>query len=482
MQRFARWKSLGMLCSIGLVVLWVATWVKHRLEVDTASDEQKIARSLEIIRTSTPENRKVLKVLFYGQSITASGWHKAVVEHWHEKYPNTIFVVQNRALGGFSSQLLVRTTEQDIAAFYPDLIIFHVYGNHRAYEQIIRLFRSRTAADIIVQTDHAEILPDLPCPEGLQLTLHRQPGCSGFGWLHQRLWGDEMSYHIIPYYAKKYALALEPQRTWWRDYLLRTHVGPQLLLVDNVHPNARGKDLLATFFNQYFDNLVEHWNGEKENNIISLPPSAPHSIDGQETIDFDGSRLELFSRKALASWPTVTIDKSLPKEIDGCYQVSRATPIETAPDWPTIRRITLLHDHTPEVWTATLTKISSDQKTFEFNISGSVSGDEGTGNSTMDFVSKSGKFSIQAKDWMVEPAFVASHVPLRVPYKVQWSVNYICGDDPEVIDRGDGVKEYRYILGTGLYNRNHTVKLSFPANDLADATEFREYRPPLREN
>ena len=100
----------------------------------------------------------------------------------------------------------------------------------------------------------------------------------------------------------------------------------------------------------------------------------------------------------------------------------------------------------------------------------------------MDFVSKSGKLSIQAKDWMVETAFVASHVPLRVPYKVQWSVNYICGDDPEVIDRGDGMKEYRYILGTGLSNRNHTVKLSFSANDLADATEFREYRPPLREN
>src|SRR5579859_3302007 len=72
-----------------------ATQVLHQREVDTVPDEQKIARSLEIIRTSTPADHKVLKVLFYGQSITRSGWDKAVIEHWQQKYPNTVFVVQN---------------------------------------------------------------------------------------------------------------------------------------------------------------------------------------------------------------------------------------------------------------------------------------------------------------------------------------------------------------------------------------------------
>jgi hypothetical protein len=140
----------------------MVTQAKRREEIQTVSDEQKIARSLEIIRTSTPTDRKVLKVLFYGQSITRSGWHKSVVEHWRQKYPYTDFEVQNRALGGFASQALVRATEQDIQAFYPDLIIFHVYGDHRAYERIIRLIRSLTAADVIVQTDHGEALPDPP--------------------------------------------------------------------------------------------------------------------------------------------------------------------------------------------------------------------------------------------------------------------------------------------------------------------------------
>ena len=149
--------AVGLLAG-GIAVL--GTWYKHARETDQVPDEQKIARTLEIIRTSTPTDHKALKVLFYGQSITASGWESGVLDNWHQKYPNTVFVVQNRALGGFSSDALIRTTEQDIAAFYPDLIVFHVYGDDTDYEKILRLFRSRTAADIIVQTDHGNVLPD----------------------------------------------------------------------------------------------------------------------------------------------------------------------------------------------------------------------------------------------------------------------------------------------------------------------------------
>ena len=452
----------------------IATWIKHREEVDAVSDQQKIARSLEIIRTSTPTHRNVLKVLFYGQSITRSGWHTAVVDHWREKYPNTVFDVQNRALGGFASQALVRTTEQDIAAFYPDLVIFHVYGDHRAYERIIRLLRSQTAADVIVQTDHGEVLPDPPCAEGLQMTLRRQPGCVGLGWLHQRLWSDEMSYHKIPALAKKYGLALEPQRAWWRDYLLSSGQDPKAFLDDDIHPNAKGKALIAAFFNRYFDNLVGQWNGEAENNVVSLPANA-----GQETVNFAGSRLELLSNKPLAAWPAATVDGSSPKDIDGCYQVTRASSIGTVPDWPALRRVTLRHDHTPEEWTATLANISPDQKTFDFTVRGSVTGDEGHGSASQDFVAASGRWGIEAEDWMVARAFAEKRIPLQAPFEVRWSLNYVCGGEAESIDRGDGSAEYRYVLAAGLPNGEHLVKLSPLPDGLAGVTEFRGYRPPL---
>jgi hypothetical protein len=478
-RRIAGWLAGGVLAL--LVLAAVATWVLARREVDHVSDEQKVARSLEIIRTSTPSDRKVLKVLFYGQSITRAGWDQAVVDHWHKQYPNTVFVVQNRALGGFASPMLLRTTAQDIAAFYPDLIIFHVYGDHRAYEQIIRLFRSQTAADIIVQTDHGESLPDPPCREGLRLTLHRPPGCTGLLWLKQRNWYDEMSYHKIPGIAKEYGLAVEPQRAWWREYLLRTHIEPAALLRDPIHPNQRGNDLIAAFFNHYFDGLVAGWNGQTEDHIESIPPGVPQYANGKETVSFDGSRLELISSKPLAAWPTVAIDGVASGDIDSCYQVTRASSTGTVPDWPAIRRITLQHDRVPEEWTATLTNFSADQSSFSFSVTSSVYGDEGSGDSAHDFVSKSGNLSIEAQDWMIERAFEEHHIPLQAPFAVHWSVNDVCAGTPEAIDKGDGTTEYRYVLGAGLANQRHTVTLSAPASDFADVTEFRAYRPPLHD-
>jgi hypothetical protein len=468
-----------------LVLLTAAgdTWLKRRQEASSGSDEQKIARTLEIIRTSTPTNHKVLKVLFYGQSITRSGWHNAVVAHWHEKYPNTVFVVENRALGGFASQSLVRTTEQDIAAFYPDLIVFHVYGDHRAYERILRMFRSLTAADVILQTDHGEVLPDPSCAEGLQLSRHPMPGCVGVLWVHQRLWHDEMSYHKIPAFGNKYGMAVEPQHRWWRDYLLQKHLDAQsLIMSDGLHPNDKGNQLIADFFDRYFDDLVEQWDGQTEQNVVSIPIDAAAQSSGTVTVDFDGSRLELLSRAPLAVWPSVKIDGRAPQDIDGCYQVTRSSPLNSVTDWPAVRRITLSHDRTAADWTATITNISPDQKSVDFTVKSSATGDEGSGSSSGKYVSKSGQLSIDGDDWMFERGYELKHVPLEVPAEVHWSVLDICGGKPEVFDRGNGMTEYRYVLGAGLANGSHTAELLSPPNDLAAASEFRAYKPSLHEN
>ena len=46
---------VGVTVLLVLLVVAADTWLKRRQEVDTVSDEQKIARTLEIIRTSTPK-------------------------------------------------------------------------------------------------------------------------------------------------------------------------------------------------------------------------------------------------------------------------------------------------------------------------------------------------------------------------------------------------------------------------------------------
>lgn len=456
------------------------TWANHWRERSSVSDEQKIARTLNIIGTSSPSNRQVLKVLFYGQSITGTKWHQAVIEHWREKYPNTIFVVENRALGGFDATALLRATEQDLAAFYPDLIVFHVYGNHRDYERIIRLFRSRTAADVILQTDHGATLPDPPCTEGLQWRLRPPPGCAGAIWMRQRDWSDKMAYHIIPALARKYDLAVEPQRTWWRDYLQRTGVDPSSMLVDYIHPNEKGKALIADFFDDYFDGLVAGWRGQTEHNVTSIPVPLPAAAE--ESVRFDGDRIELISSKPLADWPVSMIDGRSAEEVRGCYRVSRASAIATLPDWPAIRRITLSDHPVAQDWSAEVSKISADQKSFEFAVRGSLTGRDGNGASTGDFRSNSGQLRIAAEDWMFERAFELTKKPIQSPFEVHWSVEYICGGKPEVVRDADGqAVQYRYVAGAGLSSRSHTLQVHGSKEDLANLMEFRVYKPPLGE-
>jgi hypothetical protein len=144
-----------------------------------------------------------------------------------------------------------------------------------------------------------------------------------------------------------------------------------------------------------------------------------------------------------------------------------------------VRRITVRRDHTPQDWIATLANLSPDQKAFDFFVRGSVTGTDGYGTSGSNFVSNSGRFSIEADDWMVERAFQEKHIRLQAPLEVRWSLKYVCGGEPEVIGLGDGSMQYRYVIATGLANRHHTGKLSSLPTERGDVAEFRAYRPPL---
>jgi hypothetical protein len=190
----------------------------------------------------------------------------------------------------------------------------------------------------------------------------------------------------------------------------------------------------------------------------------------------------LLTPQPLPALPAIEVDGVSPNSMDGCYQVTRSSPLASVPDWPAVARISLLHNHTPEDWVATVTGFSADQKSFAFSVHGSVTGDEGAGDSSHRYVSRSGQVAIDAQDWMFERAYNLKHIPAQAPYEVDWSVKYECGNQPEFIDHGDGTVEYRYVLATGLTNGNHTLQLNSVSNGLANAREFRIYEPPMHEN
>src|SRR5678816_3902872 len=121
---------------------------------DSPAYGTNVQRTMTLLATSTPQRRNRVRILFYGQSITEQNWWKLVAEDLRRRFPNADLDIQNKAVGGFASQILSRVAEHDVYAFYPDLVIFHAYGANNTYEEIIRGIRTRTTAEVLIQRDH----------------------------------------------------------------------------------------------------------------------------------------------------------------------------------------------------------------------------------------------------------------------------------------------------------------------------------------
>ena len=120
---------------------------------DPSLSGRGIQRTMTLLATSTPQHRNHVRIVFYGQSITEQEWNKQVANDLRLRFPHADLEIENRAIGGFASQMLIRPAEHDIYPFYPDLVIFHVFGANQQYEQIIQSIRSRTTAELLMQTD-----------------------------------------------------------------------------------------------------------------------------------------------------------------------------------------------------------------------------------------------------------------------------------------------------------------------------------------
>ena len=195
---------------------------------DTNSWGRNIQRTMRLLATSEPQKRNTVRILFYGQSITEQSWCQAVADDLRTRFPNANLVIENRALGGFASQMLVKTAETDLYPFYPDLLIFHVYGAHDKYDDIIRCVRQRTTAEILQQNDHVTSPADFT-EETDPVKLWPPNG---------RDWNAFMNHNWLPAVSKRYGTELCDQRRVWKRYLTENDLQPKQLLIDGVHLNA----------------------------------------------------------------------------------------------------------------------------------------------------------------------------------------------------------------------------------------------------
>ncbi len=424
-----------------------------------------IQRTMTLLATSTPEHRKRVRILFYGQSITGQPWTGLVAEDLKKRFPNADLDVVNKAIGGFASQLLVKTTEHDVFTYRPDLVIFHVYGANNTYEDIIRSIRTRTSAEMLLQKDHIgskmpPVVKDWDAASALQTTDHE-------------MWWDYMMNQVfIPDIAKKYGCGVADVRTPWRQYLTANMLEPKALLSDDIHPNDHGGFVMASIISQYLVHRPDLSDQAWRDLARDLEPQVAGK---QMTVTADGNGFELLIGEVVKPITgTVTIDGKKPSEYPGCYVITLPSPA------PPVSPVSLIHiDHNApllvENWTLTITSVADDGASWGYSLKGSVTGADGEGNSGAAFTSKSGRIVIKPDSWF------KGWTPrkLTIGTAVEWKVLPMYADHVE-IKAGPAHQETFMTLALGLPNEHHTLVLTADS-DLGKAVKAVRVHRPMKE-
>jgi hypothetical protein len=403
-----------------------------------------IQRTMSKLASSTPQKRNRVRILFYGQSITEQAWTKAVADDLRRRFPHADLDIQNRAVGGWASQLLVRLAEHDLYPFYPDLLIFYVYGDHTKYDEIIRQARSRTTAEVLMLTEHLAI--------------------------GDQNWPETMSTRFLPEIARKYGAELADIRAPWKAYLKDNGFDAQKLLNDNVHLNDHGNFLLAEL-------VKRHLRHDPK-----LPAPAAELVKDIEAswtggvlrLEFEGNRVDAVVEGTSTAPARLLIDGRSPAEIPECYAFTRPNDV---PGWVwvtgVITRVDWEKPRIAEDWTLKLTEYKGP-KDFKYTVQGSKTGPDGEGSSAGRFVSKSGRVVLEPKDFFFENC----RKPIAPGFEIKWTCRPLFAD-PAILPepRGPGL-ETSLTLVQGLPNGKHVLELK--ADKALPIKALRVYRPAVK--
>lgn len=414
-----------------------------------------VARTANLLNTSKPDHPQEVRIMVYGQSISEQKWWEEVKVFMENRYPNAQINMINKAIGGFSTDRLKLMVENDVVSFYPDLILFHDFGNEQDYEQILRTIRSKTTAEVALQTDHIGVGQNLE-------------------------WHDKHGQVVLPALAKKYGLALIDVRSAWKEYLAENKLEAAELLSDNVHLNDHGNYLMAEIIKKYWKALPEtQFDTHAEIKVLKAGQDFKRK---KQTIilPVEGNRIDLIWNKSLYnSKPIkVTIDGKSPSDYEGCYYHTRPALQENTSFLShigSLLAVRLGDDVQEEEWKLTITAVDSIQQEVAFQLWGSLSGDDGAGSSERLFTSRSGKIIIEPQNWFRRKNkgdFSQFHW-LKVENTINWKVKSMCKDivKPE--------KDAWVTVLQGIPNGKHQLKIS--GESLEELREIKVYQPPLKE-
>jgi hypothetical protein len=425
-----------------------------------AADESafgaKIARTMTDLATSTPARKNPVRVLFYGQSITAQPWSSAISERLKKAYPDAELTIENRAIGGFEADRLRKTAREDLYPFYPDLVIFQVYGGGNGeLEGILSEIRRQTTAEIMISTHHVS---------------HE-----GNAWVQGEY--DKQS-QAIRELAAKYDCELVEVRDEWKQYLAENQLKTQDLLRDAVHLNDKGNRLMEALVWRHLRYNKDFANPHADE--IKTVPVRP-GADGSYKVAFTGNRVDVVA--APADEPRgsarILIDGQPPSADPNAYAITR--PSKAQDVWyPALYTVGWQKPPLIEDWTLKLTELSADAKQFKFTVTGSQTGPDGTGSSGGKFVSNSGRVVIDPKDFGLEAACAYTKKPCPPDFEIKWSVVPMFKDTYRAPKSKDPANPVRTTVAQLLENGPHTLEILPNADGSVPVQAIQVFQPPAK--
>jgi len=429
---------------------------------DTSKLGQYTSRTINLLHRSTQENSNEVRILVYGQSISEQEWWLEVKRTVKERFPFADIIMENKAIGGFSTQYLFKTVEMDVSSFYPDLVLLHIYGNNKDYESVLATIRSRTAAEVAIMTDH---------------------------YTGENRWSDTMSYHILPALAEKYKCDLINIRDPWKKYLTDNNLEPSALLKDGIHLNDFGNFLMAELVKPLFS--FKSSIPDDPFHLLTIYQKAERLDLRDDTLimPFTGNRVDLVyttSDSAPHDSARVFLDESAPSTFQGTYYLTRPynSKGEVWPwDLPAMIRVDHTNQWVSEEWSCIFTEAKPPYTEFSFKITGSVTGRDGEGRASQDFVSPSGRVIIRkgdaenGGDWHLNRSYRVLKTIVNNGDTVKWKTYSISTNVFNTSSTADSSGERSLILFQGIPNTGHILKIKSSGGDLPAISMIKVYRP-----
>jgi len=315
--------------------------------IDTTKNGYNIARTMYLLESSTAEKPNTVRIAVTGQSISDSNnaWVPNLINWLRGKYPTANIIFQNFAIGGFSTQTLYKRVPNDMASFFPDLVLLYDYGDHTLYDRMVKYIRQIIGAEVMMQTEHYTGFND---------------------------WSNQMSYTLLPQIATKYGAELCQIRTPWESYIKQNGLSEQVLLVDGTHLNSDGQAFMLGLMKQFFVYRASNAETVIANQTVNVQQS--DWINGKLTIPFKGTRAEVISGTGTQYSTDVQVDSKAPST----YKENYIRSAEANGMSATIMGIINFNSVPLEQkWTIEVTSYTNTN-TFGVKASGSISGDEGT--------------------------------------------------------------------------------------------------------